>query len=142
MANQDPPIRMAKLSDRATTPTRGTPNSAGYDLYSALDTIVPPGERTLIPTDLQMALPPGHYGQIAPRSGLALKHGIDIGGGVIDQDYRGNVGVILINASRTPFQVRQGDRIAQLLCIRISQGPIIMGADLETTTIGLEKRCC
>jgi len=87
-------LRFVKLTKNAQTPSRESPRDAGLDLYSARDATVPIG-KALIFTDLQIQLP-NDYGRIAPRSGLALKHNIDIGGGVIDQDYRGNVGVIII----------------------------------------------
>ncbi|CAG2214482.1 unnamed protein product [Mytilus edulis] len=70
-------------------------------------------------TDIQIALPEGCYGRVAPRSGLAAKHFIDVGAGVIDQDYRGNVGVIMFNFGEQEFVVNKGDRIAQLICERI-----------------------
>ena len=100
-------------------PTRESPKAAGLDLYSAYDVIVPAIGNVLISTDLQIQLPEGFYRRIAPRSGLALQHHIDIGGGVIDQDYRGNLGVILYNHSDVPFAVSRGDRIAQLICEKI-----------------------
>jgi len=87
-------LRFVKLTKNAQTRSRESPRDAGLDLYIARDATVPIG-KALIFTDLQIQLP-NDYGRIAPRSGLALKHHIDIGGGVIDQDYRGNVGVIII----------------------------------------------
>jgi dUTP pyrophosphatase len=92
---------------------------AGLDLYSSLNTTVPNKGKRLIPTDLQIKLPEGCYGRIAPLSGLALAHHIDIVGGVIDEDYSGNIGVILYNHSDTAFVVSRGDRIAQLICEKI-----------------------
>ena len=80
---------------------------------------MPARGKTLIQTDLQIQLPEGCYGRIAPRSGLALQHHIDVGGGVVDTDYRGNVGVVLYNHSDLPFTVSRGDRIAQLICEQI-----------------------
>ena len=71
-------------------------------------------------TDIQIAVPEGTYGRVAPRSGLAHKHFIDVGAGVIDRDYRGNVGVILFNFGTSAFKVNKGDRIAQLICEKIS----------------------
>ncbi|XP_006817345.1 deoxyuridine 5'-triphosphate nucleotidohydrolase-like [Saccoglossus kowalevskii] len=70
-------------------------------------------------TDIQIQLPDGCYGRVAPRSGLAVKHFIDVGAGVIDQDYRGNVGVVMFNFSESEFEVKKGDRIAQLICEKI-----------------------
>ena len=101
-------IRFAKLTENAQTPTRGSPRAAGLDLYSANDTTVPARGKALISTDLQIQLQEGSYGRIAPRSGLALQHHIDIGGGIVDKDYRGNIGVILYNHSDLPFIVSSG----------------------------------
>ncbi|KER19625.1 hypothetical protein T265_11652 [Opisthorchis viverrini] len=97
-------LKFVKLSEHATTPTRGSPLAAGYDLYAAHDTVLPAKDRGLVKTDIQIALPDGCYGRVAPRSGLALKHGIDVGAGVVDQDYRGNVGVVLFNFGNEDFQ--------------------------------------
>ncbi|XP_053934130.1 deoxyuridine 5'-triphosphate nucleotidohydrolase, mitochondrial isoform X2 [Cuculus canorus] len=112
-------LRFAKLSDNAVTPSRGSARAAGYDLYSAYDCVIPPMEKAVVKTDIQIALPSGCYGRVAPRSGLAAKHFIDVGAGVIDEDYRGNVGVVLFNFGKEAFQVKKGDRIAQLICERI-----------------------
>ncbi|ELW64196.1 Solute carrier family 12 member 1 [Tupaia chinensis] len=97
-------LRFARLSEHATAPTRGSARAAGYDLYSAYDYTVPPMEKTLVKTDIQIALPSGCYGRVAPRSGLAAKHFIDVGAGVIDEDYRGNVGVVLFNFGKEKFE--------------------------------------
>ncbi|XP_008068153.2 deoxyuridine 5'-triphosphate nucleotidohydrolase, mitochondrial isoform X1 [Carlito syrichta] len=112
-------LRFARLSEHASAPTRGSARAAGYDLYSAYDYTIPPMEKALVKTDIQIALPSGCYGRVAPRSGLAAKHFIDVGAGVIDEDYRGNVGVVLFNFGKEEFEVKKGDRIAQLICERI-----------------------
>ncbi|XP_062061843.1 deoxyuridine 5'-triphosphate nucleotidohydrolase, mitochondrial isoform X2 [Lepus europaeus] len=112
-------LRFSRLSEHATAPTRGSARAAGYDLYSAYDYTVPPMEKAIVKTDIQIALPSGCYGRIAPRSGLAAKYFIDVGAGVIDEDYRGNVGVVLFNFGKEKFEVKKGDRIAQLICERI-----------------------
>ncbi|XP_067602208.1 deoxyuridine 5'-triphosphate nucleotidohydrolase, mitochondrial isoform X11 [Pseudorca crassidens] len=112
-------LRFVRLSEHATAPTKGSERAAGYDLYSAYDYTVPPMEKALVKTDIQIALPSGCYGRVAPRSGLAAKHFIDVGAGVIDEDYRGNVGVVLFNFGKEKFEVKKGDRIAQLICERI-----------------------
>ncbi|XP_032153417.1 deoxyuridine 5'-triphosphate nucleotidohydrolase, mitochondrial isoform X1 [Sapajus apella] len=112
-------LRFARLSEHATAPTRGSARAAGYDLYSAYDYTISPMEKALVKTDIQIALPSGCYGRVAPRSGLAAKHFIDVGAGVIDEDYRGNVGVVLFNFGKEKFEVKKGDRIAQLICERI-----------------------
>ncbi|XP_034849760.1 deoxyuridine 5'-triphosphate nucleotidohydrolase, mitochondrial isoform X1 [Mirounga leonina] len=112
-------LRFVRLSEHATAPTKGSARAAGYDLYSAYDYTLPPMEKALVKTDIQVALPSGCYGRVAPRSGLAAKYFIDVGAGVIDEDYRGNVGVVLFNFGKEKFQVKKGDRIAQLICERI-----------------------
>jgi len=90
-------LRFVKVTENAQTPTRGFSRAAGLDLCSACDTTLPARGKVLIVTDLQIQLPEGCYGRIALRSGLALEHHIDIGGGVVDRDYCGNLGVILHN---------------------------------------------
>ena len=117
--NSTTALRFVRLTENARAPTRGSPGAAGLDLYSACDAMVPARGKASIPTDLQIQLPEDCYGRIAPRSGLALQHHIDIGGGVIDADYRGNVGVVLYNHSDLPFTVSRGDRIAQFICEQI-----------------------
>ncbi len=100
-------------------PDYATEHSAGLDLLAAVeaDAILQPGERRLIPSGIAIALPPGYEAQIRPRSGLALKHGITVlnAPGTIDADYRGEIGVILINLGRGPFTVARGSRIAQMV---------------------------
>ena len=103
-------------------PAYGTPGSAGLDLRAKLDApvVLQPGERALIPTGLHLALPCGFEAQVRPRSGLAYKHGVTVlnSPGTIDADYRGDVGVILINHGQAPFTVEDGERIAQLVLAR------------------------
>lgn len=81
--------------------------------------MIPARGKAIVKTDIQVELPEGCYGRIAPRSGLAAKNFIDIGAGVVDEDYRGNLGVVMFNHADTAFQVAKGDRIAQLICERI-----------------------
>ena len=103
-------------------PSYSTADSAGLDLRAKLDApvVLQPGERMLIPTGLHMALPQGYEAQVRPRSGLAYKHGVTVlnSPGTIDADYRGDVGVILINHGQAPFGIEDGDRIAQLILAR------------------------
>ena len=109
-------INIKKLSDNATIPTLGSTFAAGYDLYAAEDAVVTCGARKLIKTNISMEITPGYYGRIAPRSGLAYKNGIDVLAGVIDSDYRGDIGVILYNTDKNiDFMVKKGDRIAQII---------------------------
>jgi len=95
--------------------------------------VIPASGNGLEKTDLAIQLPPGCYGRIAPRSGLALHHRTDVGGGVVDEDYRGNVGVILFNHSNSPFQIHRGDRIAQLICQNIVYPTIREVKELDET---------
>src|SRR5437588_4947076 len=97
---------------------------------------IPPIERMAIRTGIAIAAPPGTYARIAPRSSLAVKHSIDIGAGVIDQDYRGEIKVILINHSKYPYQVRPGDRIAQLILEKILLATPRKTEVLDETTRG------
>ncbi|XP_054711404.1 deoxyuridine 5'-triphosphate nucleotidohydrolase-like [Uloborus diversus] len=112
-------LKFAKLTQNAITPTRGSEFAAGYDLYSAYDYTVPARGKILAKTDIQIQVPHGFYGRVAPRSGLAVKNFIDVGAGVVDEDYRGNLGVVLFNFGEENFQVSKGDRIAQLICEQI-----------------------
>jgi len=98
-------------------PRYETAGAAGLDLRADESCRLAPGERRLVPTGLAVELPPGHEGQVRPRSGLALRHGIGMvnGPGTIDPDYRGEVGVLLVNLGQEPFEVRRGERIAQLV---------------------------
>uniref|UniRef100_A0A1A7WMG3 Deoxyuridine 5'-triphosphate nucleotidohydrolase n=1 Tax=Iconisemion striatum TaxID=60296 RepID=A0A1A7WMG3_9TELE len=129
-------LRFAKLSEHATTPTRGSAKAAGYDLYSAYDYSLGPMEKAIVKTDIQIAIPHGHYGRVAPRSGLAAKHFIDVGAGVVDEDYRGNVGVVLFNFSKETFEVKKGDRIAQLVCEKICYPDLVEEETLDETARG------
>lgn len=108
-------IPIKKLTSLAITPTRGSDFAAGYDLYSTEDYTLKPLERKLFKTHLSLAIPHGLYGRIAPRSGLAYKDGIDVMAGVIDEDYRGELGVILINLGQVDKKVSVGDKIAQII---------------------------
>lgn len=131
-----PKLLIKKLSEHAITPSRGSALAAGYDISSAYDDVVPARGKALIKTDLSIAIPEGTYARLAPRSGLAWKHSIDVGAGVIDADYRGPVGVILFNFSDQDFTVEAGDRVAQLILERIVTPEVLEVDDLETTVRG------
>ncbi|PWY99428.1 dUTP diphosphatase [Testicularia cyperi] len=88
----------------AKLPTRGSAAAAGYDLYASEKVLLPKGGRKVVQTGICLAIPTGHYGRVAPRSGLASKHGIDVGAGVIDEDYRGLLGVLLFNLGDADFE--------------------------------------
>ncbi|CAL5332276.1 unnamed protein product [Camellia sinensis] len=113
-----------------------SPLSVGYDLSSATEIKVPARGKALVPTDLSIAIPQGTYARIAPRSGLAWKHSIDVGAGVIDADYRGPVGVILFNHSDADFEVKVSDRIAQLIIQVILTPDVVEVDDLDLTARG------
>lgn len=136
MMGADLMLPVKRLSSNATLPRRANDRAAGYDLSSAHDLTVPARGRALVKTDLAVAVPPGTYGRIAPRSGLALKNGIGVGAGVIDSDYRGNVGVVLFNHSDADFSVQVGDRIAQLLLELIVTPTVQEVAELDDTSRG------
>lgn len=100
--------------------TKNSDYDAGYDICSTIDKTIAPGESKLIPTGVSIAMPEHLYCRVAPRSGLAYKHNIDIHAGVIDASYRGDVGVLLFNHGKEPYQVKRGDRVAQLIFTVIS----------------------
>lgn len=121
-------------------PQYATVQSAGLDLRANLDTSITllPMERRLIPTGLRIALPQGYEAQVRPRSGLALKHGITLLNtpGTIDADYRGEIGIILVNLSTEPFTIADGDRIAQLVIARYEQAEWTEVSSLDVTERG------
>ncbi|KAG9237612.1 dUTPase-like protein [Amylocarpus encephaloides] len=131
-----PALLVKKLSDKAKLPTRGSAFAAGYDIYAARDAVVPGRGKVLVDTDLSMAVPAGTYGRIAPRSGLASKHMIDTGAGVIDADYRGQVKVLLFNHGEKDFEVKEGDRVAQLVLERIYTPEVVEVLELEESVRG------
>tara|TARA_B100000287_G_scaffold244767_1_gene230160 strand:- start:2144 stop:2569 length:426 start_codon:yes stop_codon:yes gene_type:complete len=108
-------VYIKKSDELAKTPTRANDSDAGYDLYSTQEGIIPAGGRRIVKTGISIAIPPGYYGRIAPRSGLAIKRGIDVLAGVVDSGYRGEVGVVLQNLSEHDFTFSQGERVAQLI---------------------------
>mmetsp|Transcript_30552 Transcript_30552/g.68418 ORF Transcript_30552/g.68418 Transcript_30552/m.68418 type:complete len:176 (-) Transcript_30552:81-608(-) len=129
-------MQVKLLSDYAKMPMRGSPLSAGFDLAAAESVTVPAGERAVVKTDLSVACPEGTYARVAPRSGLAVKKMIDVGAGVVDADYRGNVGVVLFNFGQEDFNVAVGDRIAQLILEQISMVPAVQVEELTETERG------
>ena len=131
-------VRIRLVHPAARLPARATPHAAGFDLYASESATIPastvtPGGgvaigRGLVPTGLLLAIPPGLYGRVAPRSGLAVRNGIDVGAGVIDPDYREELKVLLFNFTARPFEVSPGDRIAQLIFERVG-APLLEPAD-------------
>ena len=137
-------VRVERLphAEGLALPAYETTGSAGMDLRAAVAEFEPvvlaPGERKLIPTGLKIALEPGYEAQVRPRSGLALKHGISAPNspGTIDSDYRGEVGVILINLGELPFEIKRGDRIAQMVIARYEQAQMIEVEAVDETARG------
>jgi len=108
-------LSFSRLHKDAVLPSKGTTMAAGYDIAACAPGVVEARSQLLVATGWACAIPEGHYGRVAPRSGLASKKGIDVGAGVIDQDYRGPIGVLLFNHSDTALAFKAGDRIAQLI---------------------------
>lgn len=129
-------LKFKLLSEYATLPTRATTGSAGLDLYASEETSISSGSRRVVKTDLSLAVPMGTYARIAPRSGLAFKHGIDVCAGVVDSDYRGPLGVVLSNLSDKTFEIKKGDRIAQLIIEQIAILDPVAVDSLNSTTRG------
>jgi len=121
-------------------PEYKTSGAAGMDLAAAVaePIVILPGERKLIPTGLAIALPPGHEAQIRPRSGLALKHGVTVlnAPGTIDEDYRGPIGVVLINHGQDDFEVTRGERIAQMVIAPVTRAALEAVDSLDDTDRG------
>jgi dUTP pyrophosphatase len=133
-------VKCRRLSPLAHLPSYATDHAAGMDLHAAVGTPVKlkPGEIRLVPTGIALEIPRGFEGQVRPRSGLALKHGISIvnAPGTIDADYRGEVGVILINMGGQPFTVGPGDRIAQLVIAPVARARLREASILARTKRG------
>jgi dUTP pyrophosphatase len=109
-------MKVQLIKHEAKIPKLGSAGAAGYDLFACEDKIIPPQERSLVSTGIAIEIPIGLYGRIAPRSGLALKNGIDVMAGVVDSDYRGTIGIILYNTDKEKsFEIKTGDRIAQII---------------------------
>ena len=124
--------------DRELTPARQHDSDAALDLRSRVDELLAPGEWKAIPTGVKMQLPQDFVADVRPRSGLALKHGVTVLNtpGTIDPGYRGEVKVLLVNHGKTPFPIRRGDRIAQLLFFRLPQVQVVLTDTLECSDRG------
>ena len=129
-------LEFKRVDDRATLPSRGSELSAGLDLYSIEEIRIEPKQRTLAKTGLAVAIPSGYYGRIAPRSGLAMKLGLDVLSGVIDSDYRGEIGCLLYNTGDEPIQLPAGSKICQLIIEKIEMPTAIWADELTDTTRG------
>lgn len=127
-------LGVKKFVKNAKLPVRGSNGAVGYDLHAIVSGIIEPGKKDMVPTGIGISLPPGTYGRIAPRSGLAAKHGINVGAGVIDPDYTGELKVILFNHGDKTFEYQEGDRIAQLILEKCVVCPVVEVDVLEETT--------
>ena len=129
-------LRFKKLDSRAVLPQRGSALAAGLDVCSIEDIELGPKERVVARTGLAVAIPPGFYGRIAPRSGLASKHGLDVLAGVIDSDYRGEVCCLLYNTSDLSIKLSAGSKICQLILEQIITPEAAWATDLDETARG------
>ena len=127
-------LYFVKLTKIAFAPEIKSAAAAGYDLKSPIDCVIEKENKKLILTDISIQIPKNSYGRIASRSGLSLKHFISVGGGVIDSDYRGNIGVILFNHSKEDYTVKRGERIAQLIIEKLQPVQLIEVEQLESTS--------
>jgi dUTP pyrophosphatase len=133
-------LAMRVGAHETSAPVYQSLEAAGMDLPAAVDqdVVIAAGHRALIPTGWAFAIPPGLEGQVRPRSGLALRHGVTVlnSPGTIDADYRGEVKVVLVNFGHEPFTVRRGDRIAQLVIAPIAKATLRIATSLDTTERG------
>lgn len=129
-------LRFKKLDPRAILPTRGSVRAAGLDIYVIEDLTIQPGERALGRTGLAVAIPEGYYGRVAPRSGLASKQGLDVLAGVIDADYRGEIGCLLYNAGNETIQLPAQSKICQLIIEKIITPNAAWADDISETERG------
>lgn len=133
-------LAFTRLTEAAQAPSRAHEADAGYDLRAAEEASLPPGARASVGTGIAMAIPPGHAGLVLPRSGLAARHGIALvnAPGLIDAGYRGELRVLLLNTDREEtFEVRVGDRIAQLVLARVEAPELHEVGSLEATPRGV-----
>ena len=140
MAGVVPRVLFQKLRPDAVVPRYMTAHAAGLDLCAALDAplVLAPGQRAAVATGLAMAIPPGHEGQVRPRSGLALKHGLTVvnAPGTVDADYRGEVKVLLVNLGAEAVTIAPGDRVAQLVIAPVIQAELAEVDALDDTARG------
>jgi len=137
MADTPSPLDLpVLLGAGAALPEYGSADAAGADLRASEALLIAPGGRAAVPTGLRLAIPRGHVGLVWPRSGLAVRHGIDTLAGVIDSDYRGEVKVVLVNHGEEAFPVAAGDRVAQLLVQRVERAAFRAAREVGDTDRG------
>jgi dUTP pyrophosphatase len=125
-----------KVEGRGAIPEYATDGAAGADLRAVAETVLEPGARAAVATGLRLQIPPGHVGLVWPRSGLAMRHGIDTLAGVIDSDYRGEVLVVLVNHGAETVRIAAGDRIAQVLFQKVEHARLVPSDALDATSRG------
>jgi dUTP pyrophosphatase len=141
-ANVKVDIRQLPHGEGLALPAYQSADAAGLDLLAAVPEETPlvllPGRHALVPTALTIALPPGYEAQVRPRSGLAAKHGVTVlnAPGTVDADYRGEIGVLLINHGDTPFSIRRGERIAQMVSASVIRAELVTALSLSATDRG------
>ena len=130
--------RAAQRGPPLPLPSYATAGAAGLDLRADEACTLAPGERRTVPTGIAIALPPGHEGQVRPRSGLAARHGVTVlnAPGTIDEDYRGEIRVLLVNLGREPYRIASGDRIAQLVVAPVTRVTTREVSELDETARG------
>lgn len=132
-----PPLLVKKIHQDAQLPTYGSEGAIGLDLYAAHDLVLGDwGDHDTVRTGISIAIPHGYYGRIAPRSGLAARHAIDVLAGVVDEDYRGEIKVLLINHGPKSVEIKKGDRVAQLILERADRPQVIEVETLKDTERG------
>jgi len=129
-------LRFKQLDSKAVLPARGSALAAGLDLCSIEDVELQPKQRAVVPTGLAVAIPPGFYGRVAPRSGLAAKNGLDVLAGVIDSDYRGEIRCVLYNTGDEVIELPAGSKICQLIVEQIITPEAEWANDLDETARG------
>jgi dUTP pyrophosphatase len=133
-------VRRLPGAEDLPLPRQATPHSAGYDLRARVDDplVLEPGQRRLVPTGIAIALPPGYEAQVRPRSGLALERGLTLlnSPGTVDSDYRGEIGVVMVNLGDAPVTLRRGDRVAQMVVQKLPDSALTEVGELPVTQRG------
>jgi dUTP pyrophosphatase len=136
-ATKRPRFGVKLLSPLAKVPVKGTAGAAGFDVFSVADVVIPARGKNLVPLGIATSLPPGTYLRVAARSGLAHKHSLDVGAGVIDEDYGAEIGVILFNHSDVDYPVQTGHRVAQVILEKYERdAEVIVLDEIEQTERG------
>lgn len=131
-------IPLQRLDDELPIPAHARPGDGGVDLHARDDVVLGPGERSVVPTGVAVAIPDGYAGLVTPRSGLAARHGISIvnGPGLVDAGYRGEIKIVLVNLSDEEFPIARGERIAQLVVVPVAAQEFVVVDELPVTTRG------